>query len=232
LAEVIQYPRYGGDSDDVDAEVAPQQAAVLEMREIAPGIRPISDVEIASDKSVAVPWNELMRKHGRRVIVSLVGRGIAMERAQELAQEAWMRIIAQQRAGRLERLEMPGIVVAQANFLARDEHRRRGRRARMGLSTLREPGAEVAELAEAVTGPDLERRVGARQSLRRVLEVVDRAYPNAQRVFHLLYGDDPKTPVEVAATTGLSVQRVRQILCELRKAIRNEFEPNAGGTTA
>lgn len=175
-------------------------------------------------RGAAVPWNRLMREHGRRVVVSLVARGIGMERARELAQEAWMRIIAQHRAGRLDRLEMPGIVVAQANFLAQDEHRRRGRRARMGLTAVDDPATEITELADAITGPDLERRIAARQGLRRVVEVVDRSYPNAQRVFHLLYGPDPQTPAEVAEQTGLSVQRVRQILCELRKEIRRELD--------
>ena len=171
-----------------------------------------------------VPWNELMRKYGRRVVVSLVARGIPLERAQELAQEAWLKIVSQHRAGRLDRLEMPGIVVAQANFLARDEHRRRSRRAQLGALPLGD--GEIADLADAMTGPDLERRVAARQSLRRVLAVVDRAYPNAQRVFHLLYGPDPHSPGQAAAKTGLSVQRVRQILCELRKAIREDLQPS------
>lgn len=169
-------------------------------------------------------WNALMRKHGRRVIVSLVARGIPIERARELSQEAWMRIVAQHRAGRLQRLEMPGIVVAQANFLAQDEHRLRKRRARMGLSSTPPVRSEVVDLAHAMTGPDLERRIAARQALRRVLALVDQSYPNARRVFGLLYGAEPRTPAEVAEQTGLSVQRVRQILCELRKSIRAELE--------
>ena len=237
-------PRYVGRDGDVDSTVTPLTAR-LGGDPATQGPAPASGVPAAGphahlvalpDNAVAevperplpaaatVAWNELMRAHGRRVVVSLVARGIPMERAQELAQEAWLRIISQHRAGRLDRLDMPGIVVAQANFLARDEHRRRSRRVAMGLTSPDVPGHEIADLADAMTGPDLERRVGARQSLRRVLEVVDRAYPNAQRVFHLLYGADPKTPVEVAARTGLSVQRVRQILCELRRAIRTELQ--------
>lgn len=239
-------PRYVPGSGDVEHAVAPTPAPVL----IAPadampdGSSPPRLVALPLDAAApdaptkrgaagaSVPWNELMREHGRRVVVSLVARGIPIERARELSQEAWLRIIAQHRAGRLDRLEMPGIVVAQANFLARDEHRRRGRRARIGLNGAAEPGAEIAELADAITGPDLERRISARQALRRVLGVVDRSYPNAQRVFHLLYGADPKTPAEVSEETGLSVQRVRQILCELRKAIRAELSPDSAQTNA
>ena len=46
-----------------------------------------------------VPWDELMRRHGRRVVVALVSRGIPLERAKELAQDAWMRVIDRHRAG-------------------------------------------------------------------------------------------------------------------------------------
>ena len=248
-------PRYVPAGRDVVSDVVPPPAPVLIARtnavpdasppSLSPGhpIRRLVALPVDSPghaatptehaarsrATTAVPWNELMRTHGRRIIVSLVARGIPMERARELSQEAWLRIIAQHRAGRLDRLEMPGIVVAQANFLAHDEHRRRGRRARMGLTSAAEPGAEVAELADAITGPDLERRVSARQALRRVLGVVDRSYPSAQRVFHLLYGADPKTPTQVSEETGLSVQRVRQILCELRRTIRTELGPDVSG---
>lgn len=245
--------RYTSGGRDVVSDVVPPPAPVLVARtnavpdvsppSLSPGdsVRRLVALPVdspghdATEQTVrvrpgaAVPWNELMRTHGRRIIVSLVARGIPMERARELSQEAWLRIIAQHRAGRLDRLEMPGIVVAQANFLAHDEHRRRGRRARMGLTSSADPGAEVAELADAITGPDLERRVSARQALRRVLSVVDRSYPSAQRVFHLLYGADPKTPTQVSEETGLSVQRVRQILCELRRTIRTELGPDVSG---
>lgn len=171
-----------------------------------------------SDAPDLVAWDELMRRHERRVVVSLVARGIPLERAQELSQDAWLRIISQHRAGRLPRLEMPGIVIAQATFLARDEHRRRDRR-----TSMEGPDGQVAAMADAVTGPDLERRVAARHQLRRVAEVVGRRHASARTVFELLYGSEPHTPAEVAEKTGLSLQRVRQILCEIRKAIRQEL---------
>lgn len=231
---MVRPPRYIAEGSDVARDVNPSAPVAAESpaREARASAASRTLVALPLEGDVpalggnaptrGVNWDDLMRKHGRRVIVSLVGRGLPLERAQELAQEAWMRIIAQHRAGRLDRLEMPGLVVTQATFLAHDEHRRRGRRAKIGLSPA-DGTTEVPDLADAITGPDLERRMEARQALRRVLDVVDRAYPNAQRVFHLLYGADPKTPAEVADVTGLSVQRVRQILCELRKAIRTEL---------
>jgi DNA-directed RNA polymerase sigma subunit (sigma70/sigma32) len=39
-------------------------------------------------------------------------------------------------------------------------------------------------------------------------------------VFYRLYGPEPQRPAEVARELGLSLQRVRQIACELRKLIR------------
>jgi DNA-directed RNA polymerase specialized sigma24 family protein len=57
--------------------------------------------------------------------------------------------------------------------------------------------------------------------------VLDRAPANARRVFALLYGERALTPTEVATELGLSVQRVRQIVCELRKRMRSELAGQA-----
>lgn len=209
-------------ADGLDADPAPPGTPGPP----GPWLRPVDALEVAEDERAPVlddvAWNELMRRYGRRVEVSLVGRGIPLERAKELAQDAWIRIIAQHRAGRLPRLDMPGIVVAQATFLARDDLRRRDRRA--GLAG---DDDAVARLAAAVTGPDLERRVAARDELRRVLAVVQRSHVSARNVFALLYGAEPRTPAEITGELGLSVQRVRQILCEVRKAIREDLEGGA-----
>ena len=42
-------------------------------------------------------------------------------------------------------------------------------------------------------------------------------------MFALLYGERALAPTEVASELGLSVQRVRQIVCELRKRMRSEL---------
>src|SRR5690349_9619541 len=36
-------------------------------------------------------WNALISRYHRRVVVSLLARGVRVDRAQELAQETWMR---------------------------------------------------------------------------------------------------------------------------------------------
>src|SRR5690606_16376892 len=68
-----------------------------------------------------VDWNSEMRRHGQRVVVSLLARGLRPARAKELAQEAWMRVIERHREGRLAELKLPGVVITQANFLVLDE---------------------------------------------------------------------------------------------------------------
>ena len=170
----------------------------------------------ADDASrVEIDWDDQMRRHGRRVVVALLARGIAADRANDLAQEAWLKIMAQYRAGKLVELKMPGLVVTQAIFLARDDHRRTRRRDRV------ETSAPVDDAA--IDDADLERRLQAREQLRVVLDVVARSYPNARRVFALAYGPRAKKAGEIADELGLSPQRVRQILCELRARMRDEL---------
>ncbi len=162
-----------------------------------------------------VCWDEVIRRHDRRVIVALLARGLAIERAREIAQEAWMRLIQQHRAGKLESLRLPAVAITQATFLALDDMRRERRRGQLGRRGVSTDGGEDTAL---------ERRLLAREQLRQIAAVVERASPNAQQVFCLTWGDDAKAPVDVAAELGLSVQRVRQIVCELRRKIRDQLE--------
>src|SRR4051812_35422239 len=91
-------------------------------------------------------WNELIARHDHRVVVSLVARGLRLPEARELAQQTWARLIAQQCAGRLARLELPGLAIRQAAFLALDAARaERADRAR--ASDDREPGQDVTDPA-------------------------------------------------------------------------------------
>ena len=48
--------------------------------------------------------------------------------------------------------------------------------------------------------------------------------PNARDVFRLAYGGDGLSHADVAKRVGLSLQRVRQILCEVRKELRASLE--------
>jgi RNA polymerase sigma factor (sigma-70 family) len=183
-----------------------------------PSICPTPAEERASSGAEVLDWDEQTRRHGRRVVVALLARGIPLERAKELAQDAWMRVIQNHRAGKLPELQLPGVVIAQADFLARDDRRRTSRRQVRGMES------SVSVDPDANPAPaDLEARLDARQQLRKIDAVIRGASSNARRVFFMSYGSDARPAAEIAEELGISVQRVRQIACELRQRIRREI---------
>ncbi len=161
-------------------------------------------------------WELLIQRHNHRVVLSLLGRGIPIDRAKDLAQEAWTRLIQQQQDGRLARLDLPGLAITQATFLALDAARRDER------GPVDDAPAAIDAIAHR--GGGVEERLLERERLERALRALALCPPSAQRVFRLFY-EDPSIPhAELAAQVGLSVQRVRQILCEVRKALRGALE--------
>jgi RNA polymerase sigma-70 factor (ECF subfamily) len=156
-------------------------------------------------------WDVLIARHDRRVLLALVARGVRVDRAKELSQEAWTRLIAQQRRGKLTRLELPGLAIAQANYLALDEARRR-------KDVPLDEAPDVLEVEDPA--PNIEARLTSRSALDRARAELDRCPPMSRRVFELVY-DEPGVPhAEAAREVGLSVQRVRQIVCEVRARLR------------
>src|SRR5262245_10499000 len=101
----------------------------------------------------AEAWAALIERHDRKVVVALLGRGVPLERAREVAQEAWLRLMERQRAGRLTELMLPGLAIVQAAFLAANERRRDGYSAGAGA------------LPEAAGGPTLEEAAISRERL-------------------------------------------------------------------
>jgi RNA polymerase sigma-70 factor (ECF subfamily) len=168
-------------------------------------------------------WGVLIERHDHRVVVSLVARGIRLGAARELAHRTWIRLIDQQRAGRLTRLELPGLAVRQAGFLALDAARRRDPEL---------ADADAADDAEALAdpNPDAELRLIRREELARAHTELARCPPAAREVFTLLYTNPGMSHAEAARRLGLSVQRVRQTLCEVRARLRLaiEAEPSDG----
>lgn len=160
-----------------------------------------------------VAWDELFRTHNRRVVLTLLARGVRADAARDLAQDAWMRIIEQQRRGRLRELKLPGLVIQQALFLAAD-------RARSGDERHRKVPIDE-RTGDLVDG---ERRLIARSHLARVRAILAGCSPRHQQVFRTLYARSGASAADVAAETGLSVQRVRQIVCEVRKKLRVAIE--------
>src|ERR1700678_3918852 len=70
-------------------------------------------------------WNALVARHEGAVRLSLIARGIPADRARDLTQAAWEKLWQRQTEGRLPRLELPGLAIRQALFLALEERRAR-----------------------------------------------------------------------------------------------------------
>jgi RNA polymerase sigma factor (sigma-70 family) len=158
---------------------------------------------------LVVDWKGAVRVHNERVVAFLRARGLPPDRVDDLAQEAWARVIEQNRRGRFERIELPGLVIAQARFLALDEIRRQARIATKPPTDSTTPDPQ-----------DAEARIVDRQRLARAQEALDACSPRAQRVFRHLQANPAASHAEAAQDLGLSVQRVRQVLCEVRKRLR------------
>jgi len=159
-----------------------------------------------------VDWDAAVRVHNVRVIASLVALSIPFAQAEELASQTWARLLEQERAGKLPEIRLPGLALRQARFLA--------------LTWLTERRREVGpaglEMVHADTDP--ERALIVRRDVQTALGVIATCSRSAQLVFHLIYDHPPLTHEVVAERVGLSTQRVRQILCEVRKKIRVALE--------
>jgi len=161
-------------------------------------------------------WNGLIQRYNRRVIVSLLARGVPLDLALDLAQEAWARLFQQQADGKLTRLELPGLAIAQARFLALTH-------TRQSSKSIFDDAAVRSEF-DSVVSPSVEETVLHQEQILRVQRALADCAPSARRVFLLVY-ENPGMPHPTAAEiTGLSVQRVRQILCEVRKKLRAAAE--------
>jgi len=158
-------------------------------------------------------WDVAIRAHGRRVFLSVLALGVAPEHAREIAQQAWTRLIEQHAAGALAELELPGLAIRQARFLALTELQRNKTEKRV-LAAVPDPADE----------PALDRVIDGKREIERVLDALATCSPMAKKVFRLVYATPNGSPAAAAREVGLSLQRVRQILCETRKHIRTAME--------
>jgi RNA polymerase sigma-70 factor (ECF subfamily) len=157
-------------------------------------------------------WGAEVRAHNARVVASIVAMSIPFDQAEELASQAWARLIEQHHAGQLAEVKLPGLAIRQARFLALT-----------WLEGRRRDGGPVDEALVAAPG-DPESALIARRDVEIALGVVAASSKSAQAVFYHLYDDPRPSHEEVAERVGISVQRVRQILCEVRKKIREALE--------
>lgn len=159
-------------------------------------------------------WNQLISRHNHRILVFLLARGVHIDRAKELAQETWIRLIEQQRQGRLDRLDLPGLAIRQATFLLLEDGRRMARVQRLCI--------HIAVPSSA--GGDAEQSFLTQEKLTRAQVALAQCSPSAQRIFRLLYENPERSHQDVATEVGLSLQRVRQIICQVRKTLRQVIE--------
>lgn len=164
-------------------------------------------------------WHALVASHDRRVIVSLLARGVPLDRARDLAQETWARLWEQHQQGKLPRLELPGLAVRQAAFLAVDEARRRARARTAELE-------DAAELADGAAPTD--ESLASKEQVARALSALDKLSPRARQIFTEVYESPQRPHAESAERLGLSVQRLRQTLCEVRARLRAAMEDDHG----
>jgi RNA polymerase sigma-70 factor (ECF subfamily) len=162
------------------------------------------------------PWDDAIRRHDRRVYLSVLALGLSPERAREVAQSAWARLMEQHRRGALAELELPGLAIRQARFLAFNE-----------LQRARVESRVLAAVPDPPEPPDTERVAAGRQEIERVLAALATCSPMARKVFRLVYATPGGNAASAAAAVGLSLQRVRQILCETRRHIRRALAEDA-----
>ncbi len=111
----------------------------------------------------------LIERHERRVFLTLLKRGVRVDLAKDILQDTWARLIDQQREGRLQKLELPGLAITQAMFLAMEDARRQSRSVPLeeppGVSLMSDPP------------PTIEEQLGARAALDCAASELARAPP-------------------------------------------------------
>lgn len=157
-------------------------------------------------------WSALICLYDETVFLSLLASGVRPARARELCHDTWARLYEQWRTGRLDVLKLPGLAVAQARFLTLID----GRRARTVPAA-----AEVGEVLEC---PDLhaspEERFASRELLTQVERALEACPLRARQLFELAFEHPDVSHAELAQRSGISLQRLRQTLCEVRARLR------------
>ena len=158
-------------------------------------------------------WAKEYEAHQHTVVLALLANGIRLDEARELAHDAWARIYEQAANEKLETLELPGLVIRQAFFLLLESRRRAQTRSRRDgqLDEAMSMASHHASPEETVAGREL---IGA-------FEVaLAQSSPRAQSVMTAVICGPDALHAELAKSEGVSLQRFRQILCEVRAHVR------------
>ena len=185
--------------------------------------RGLSEAEIAARalEGQSSAWDEIVRRHSHRVLLVLLARGVLWDTAHDLVQEVWLRLVRQQRAGRLQSLALPGLAIAQAGWLAREEGRTRRRHETIMSGR---PAEVTVDDVDHDPGVDPEEQAIRRDRLDRIRRELEVCPPRARQIFLAVYGPEGRSHAEAARDLGLSVQRVRQALCEVRARVRTALK--------
>jgi RNA polymerase sigma factor (sigma-70 family) len=175
--------------------------------------RPVSELEAEALRGSREAWDLLIVRHTPRVVLSLLAMRFSAARAREVTADAWTRLVDQQRRGRIDVLELPGLAIAQARFLALEE-----RRTQRAASSAQSPIEAAVSVPDPSPSP--EDRVLSAQQLERAQRALSACSDVHQRVFRMVYGGNAMTQTAVAGALDLSVERVRHILTEVRKKLR------------
>src|SRR6185295_12899033 len=112
-------------------------------------------------------------------------------------------------------------------WLAREEGRTRRRH-----ETIMSDRAAVEVTVDDVDhdpGVDPEEQAIRRERLDRIREVLEVCPPRARQIFLAVYGPEGRSHAEVSREFGLSVQRVRQAVCEVRARVRTALGQTESG---
>jgi len=189
----------------------------------------LSEAEIAARalEGQSSAWDEIVRRHSQRVLLALLARGVPWDAAHDLVQEVWLRLVRQQRAGRLQSLVLPGLAIAQAGWLAREEGRTRRRHET--IMSGRAAAAVTVDDVDHDPEADPEGQAIRRERLDRIREELEVCPPRARQIFLAVYGPEGCSHAEAARDFGLSVQRVRQAVCEVRARVRTALRETESG---
>ncbi|MBL4635531.1 MAG: sigma-70 family RNA polymerase sigma factor [Kofleriaceae bacterium] len=157
-------------------------------------------------------WGVWIKKHHHRLVLSLLAMSVPLHHAEEIAQSTWERLIQKEKSGQLDRIEMPGLALAQARFLALEYLRKE-----LPATSKQEIFEETTLVANA---PNPLRSLVSRSQMDTAQECLARASESGQTVFRLFYIEGLSAK-EIGEEVGLSPQRVRQTLCELRADLRS-----------
>ncbi len=157
-----------------------------------------------------IDWAQVIANHNHTVVVSLLARGLRLSDARQVAVDTWSLLYERHAAGLIASLEFPGLAVRQAGFLASNRSKHK---------TVSFEHCDAANLLASET-PAADEVMVSKQALCAAQAAFSQLPPRAKQVyaFHLQH---PNTDhASLAAQLGLSLQRFRQTLCEVRARLK------------